>query len=87
MVKLFLLYLNNLPWHVQDAASCSTEEASQAGGGAVSDHSSTYGLSFSVQQPPPLLPLLPLPHLQLPLFLVVTQPHKQLFLYTDSYSN
>lgn len=82
-MKVPLPHLHNLPRHVQDAACCSAEEASQAGGGAISDHSSPYRLSFTVQQPPLLLSLLPLPQLQLPLLLVVTQPHQNLLLFTD----
>lgn len=79
----FSPHLHNLPWHVEDAACCSAEEASQAGDGAVPDHSSPDRLSFTIQQPPSLLSLLPLPQLQLPLFLMVTQPNQTLFLWTD----
>lgn len=81
-MKVTLLHLHDLPRHVQDAASCSAEEASQAGDGAISDHSTPYRLSFAIQQPPLLLSLLPLPQLQLPLLLMVPQPHQTLLLFT-----
>lgn len=74
-MKVALPHLHNLPWHVKDAACCPAEEASQAGDGAIPDHSSPYRLSFAIQQPPSLLSLLPLPQLQLPLLLMVPQPH------------
>ncbi len=74
-MKVTLPHLHNLPRHVQDAACCSAEEASQAGDGAISDHSTPDRLSFTIQQPPPLLSLLPLPQLQLPFLLMVSQPH------------
>lgn len=58
-----LLHLHNLPWHVKDAARCPAKETSQASGGTTSDHSSTYRLGFTIQEPSPLLPLLPLSQL------------------------
>lgn len=75
IIKVTLSHLHNLPRHVEDAACCSAEEASQAGDWAIPDHSSPYGLSFTIQQPSSLLSLLSLPQLQLPLFLMVTHPH------------
>lgn len=82
--EISILHLHYLPRHVKDAASCSAEEASQPGGGTISDHSSSCRLAFSIKQPPPLLPLLSLPKLQLPLFLMVTQPYKNLLLYAET---
>lgn len=80
VIKVTLSHLDDLPRHVQDATCCSAEEAPQTGDGAISDHSAPYRLSFTIQHPPPLLSLLPLPQLQLPLLLMVTQPHQTLLL-------
>lgn len=43
-----LPHLHNLPWHVQDATCCPAEEASQAGGGAISDNSTANRLRFPI---------------------------------------
>lgn len=58
--RIALHYLDNLPRHIEDAASCSAEEAPQACDGTTSDHSSAHWLSLPIQQPPPLFPLLSL---------------------------
>ena len=84
-LRVTLLHLHNLPGHVQNAACCFAQEAAEAGGGAVPDHTSPYRLRFTIQHPPPLLSLLPLPQLQLPLLLVVAQPHQKLLLCTGAY--
>lgn len=65
-------HLHNLPRHVKDAASCPAEEAPQAGDWAISDHTSSYRLSITIQQFPPLPSFFPLLQLKLPLLFVVT---------------
>lgn len=85
--KVICHHLHNLPWHVQDAARCAAQEASQPSGGPPSNDSSSDRLWFSIQQLPPLLLLLPLPQLQLPLLLVIAQPHQSLLLGWDEIVN
>lgn len=80
MLTAALTHLHDLPRHVQDAAGRPAEEAAQAGDRTAPDHTSSDRLSFAVQHPPPLLPFLPLPQLQLPLLLMVAQPHQTLLL-------
>lgn len=72
IVTRTLTHLHNLPGHVKDAASCPAEEAPQTCDRTISDHTSSYRLSFTIQQFPPLPPLLPLLQLKLPLLFVVT---------------
>lgn len=83
IMKPTLPNLNDLPWHVQDAAGGPAEETSQARGGAIPDHSTSDGLSLTIQHPSFLPSLFPLPELQLPLLLMVTQPHQMLLLSSD----
>lgn len=82
--RIALHYLDNLPRHIEDAPSCSAEEAPQACDGTTSDHSSADRLSLPIQQPPPLFPLLSLLQLQLPLFLMVAQPNLMFLLHTET---